>query len=69
MAPALDTETEVIEPLEDVSFAVAQGDARSILPFTFAKQFGVLLDTAGEHPVIVHQGVPRATVLAERPSA
>ena len=45
--------------------AADQGNARSSLPFTFAKQFGVLLDSAGDHPIVVHQGVPRATVLAE----
>lgn len=51
--------------LESNSDNVSKGDARTSLPFTFAKQFGVLLDTAGEHPVVVHQGFPRATVLAE----
>ncbi len=35
------------------------------LPFTFAKQFGVLLDSSSKPPVIVHLGFPSATVLAE----
>lgn len=35
------------------------------LPFTFAKQYGVLLDSSSESPVIVHLGFPTASVLAE----
>jgi general secretion pathway protein E len=62
---ALELKSEAVNPQQETAFAAAQGDVRSSLPFTFAKQFGVLLDTAGEHPVIVHQGFPGATVLAE----
>ena len=35
------------------------------LPFTFAKQYGVLLDSSSESPVIVHLSFPSAAVLAE----
>ena len=32
--------------------------ARAALPFTFAKQYGVLLDQSAEAPLVVHQGQP-----------
>ena len=35
------------------------------LPFTFAKQYGVLLDRSSSPPVVVHREFPLAIVLAE----
>ncbi|MBT4522892.1 MAG: type II secretion system ATPase GspE [Halieaceae bacterium] len=35
------------------------------LPFTFAKQYGVLLDRTDGEPLIVHQGIPGVQVVTE----
>jgi general secretion pathway protein E len=47
------------------SIAEGEGIGRRNLPFTYAKNFGVLLDRSGEPPVIVHRGLPGVAVLAE----
>ncbi len=47
--------------MSEANVAVGAGK----LPFTFAKQFGVLLDDATVPPVVVHMGFPGAAVLAE----
>ncbi|MDH3991983.1 MAG: type II secretion system protein GspE, partial [Gammaproteobacteria bacterium] len=53
-------EPEVV-PLVDATQAAAP---RS-LPFGFAQQYGVLLDTAGGDTLVVHQGQPGLQVLSE----
>jgi general secretion pathway protein E len=40
-------------------------DPVSGLPFTYAKQFGVLLERDSGHPLLVHEGHPGVAVLAE----
>lgn len=49
---------------EELEAAGAEESAQE-LPFAFAKQFGVLLDSTGDTPQIIHQGRPTAQVLAE----
>ena len=60
----MNTNTQVEQPSADVpiaNVAVAPG-----LPFTFAQQYGVLLDTAEDgSPLVVHAGQPQALVLSE----
>jgi len=44
----------------------ASATARPSLPFTFAQQYGVLLDAAADgSPLVVHTGEPRVQVLTE----
>lgn len=54
---------EPVTQLADASASTAK-DQR-VLPFTYAKQNGVLLDFSGERPVVVHQGPPGIEVLTE----
>ena len=54
-------EPDAVAPLVD---AVQAGAPRS-LPFGFAQQYGVLLDTAGSDTLVVHQGQPGLQVLSE----
>ena len=53
--------TEPVVQLTEVP-ASAAGRQR-VLPFTYAKQNGVLLDFSGEQAVVVHQGTPGIEVL------
>ena len=55
--------TEPVVQLTEVP-ASAAGRQR-VLPFTYAKQNGVLLDFSGEQAVVVHQGTPGIEVLTE----
>jgi len=60
----VNTNTQVEQPSADApigNVAAAPG-----LPFTFAQQYGVLLDTAEDgSPLVVHAGQPQALVLSE----
>ncbi|MFT5709880.1 MAG: general secretion pathway protein E [Halioglobus sp.] len=47
----------------DIPHEAKRGEFR--LPFTFAKQYGVLLDTEGEPPLLVHQAQLPLSVLTE----
>jgi general secretion pathway protein E len=51
--------------VEQPGFASGEGEAPGKLPFTFATQFGVLLDARRERPLIIYHEPPAATVLAE----
>jgi general secretion pathway protein E len=50
---------------EQAGFAAGDVEAPGTLPFTFASQYGVLLDASGEKPLIVYCEPPAATVLVE----
>ncbi len=56
----------MVEPAP-VSLAVPEGTVESLrgLPFTYAKQNGVLLDFSGAGPVVMHQWPPGIEVLTE----
>ena len=51
--------------IEPQALPVAASQVRRSLPFTFAKQCGVLLDESSHEAVIVHQGQPGMQVLTE----
>ena len=51
--------------IEPQALPVASSQGRRSLPFTFAKQCGVLLDESSHEAVIVHQGQPGMQVLTE----
>lgn len=68
----MDTADSVRAETEDRSSGLSESAAvddltpvAGNLPFTFAKQFGVLLDSSSKPPVVVHLAFPSANVLAE----
>ena len=48
-----------------MELVVDSASRRTSLPFGYAQQHGVLLEEGDDNPVVVHQGKPGASVLAE----
>jgi general secretion pathway protein E len=48
-----------------MDLAVDSAAVRTSLPFGYAQQHRVLLEEGADNPVLVHQGQPGASVLAE----
>ena len=56
--------TDTVEAMEPAPESVPAGDARA-LPFGYAKDNGVLLDTSQESPVVYHTAPPAMAVIIE----
>ncbi len=56
---------KALADIEPQAMPVAASGGRRSLPFTYAKQYGVLLEETAEESVIVHQGQPGMQVLTE----
>ena len=56
--------TDTVEALEPAPETVPPGDGRA-LPFGYAKDNGVLLDTSREPPVVYHSAPPAMPVIIE----